>query len=136
MMLQELPFPPRTECPPGLCICERDALLSNPQADTRVLMLSREQEKKLIDRIDRIDSYDQLQRVGQLLFDQLGVRLTIRPSVNEVRTVRGIQILLSDQPGLCRKTRQAVPAAIRRCLERHPDIAYAILNANDLLGGA
>ena len=135
-MLQELPFPPRTECPPGLCVCNRDALISDPQGDTRILMLTREQEKKLLDRIDRIDSYEQLQRVGQLLFDQLGVRLSIRPSVNEVKTVRGIQILLSDQPGLCRKTRQAVPAAVRRCLERHPDITWAILDAHDLLGGA
>ncbi len=135
-MLQELPFPPRTECPPGLCVCQREALISAPQGDTRILMLTREQEKKLVERIDRIDSYEQLARVGQLLFDQLGVRLTIRPSVNEVKTVRGIQILLEDQPGLCRKTRKEVPAAIRRCLERHPDIAFAILNAHDLLGGA
>ena len=135
-MLQELPFPPRTECPPGLCVCQREALISAPQGDTRILMLTREQEKKLVERIDRIDSYEQLQRIGQLLFDQLGVRLTIQPSVNEVKTVRGIQILLEDQPGLCRKTRKAVPAAIRRCLERHPDITFAILNANDLLGGA
>ncbi len=135
-MLQELPFPPRTECPPGLCVCQREALISAPQGDTRILMLTREQEKKLVDRIDRIDSYEQLLRVGQLLFDQLGVRLTMRPSVNEVKSVRGIQIVLEDQPGLCRKTRKEVPAAIRRCLERHPDIVYAILNANDLLGGA
>ena len=135
-MLQALPFPPRNECPPGLCVCAREALIADPQGDTRILMLTRDQEKKLVERIDRIDSYEQLQRVGQLLFDQLGVRLTIRPGVNEVKTVRGIQILLSDQPGLCRKTRQAVPAAVRRCLERHPEIAYAILNAHDLLGGA
>ena len=27
-----------------------------------------------------------------------------------------------------------VPAAIRRCLDRHPEIAYAVLDAHDLLG--
>lgn len=133
-MLQALPFPPRTECPPGLCVCERDALIASPGGDTRILMLTREQEKKLVERIERVDSYEQLQHVSTLMFDQLGIVLTIRPSVHEVRTVRGIQILLADQPGLCRKTRQAVPAAIRRVLEQHPDIAWAILNANDLLG--
>ena len=133
-MLQALPFPPRTECPPGLCVCNRDALIADPQGDTRVLMLTREQEKKLVERIERIDSYEQLLHVSKLMFEQLGIALTIRPSLNEVRTVRGIQILLGEQPGLCRKTRQAVPAAIRRVLEQHPDIAYAILNANDLLG--
>lgn len=133
-MLQALPFPPRTECPPGLCVCNRDALLNDPQGDTRILMLTREQEKKLVDRIDCVRSYEELLSVGKQMFDKLGIVLTIRPSVHEVRTVRGIQILLAEQPGLCRKTRQAVPAAIRRCLEAHPEIAYAILNANDLLG--
>lgn len=133
-MLQALPFPPRSECPPGLCVCNRDALLGDPQGDTRILMLTRDQEKKLVERIDCVKSYEELLNVGKQMFDKLGIVLTIRPSVNEVRTVRGIQILLAEQPGLCRKTRQAVPAAIRRCLERHPDIAWAILNANDLLG--
>ncbi|MBC7684944.1 MAG: hypothetical protein H7176_06900 [Bdellovibrionales bacterium] len=133
-MLQVLPFPPRTECPPGLCVCERDALIATAEGDTRILMLTREQEKKLLERIERIDSYEQLLHVGKLMFEQLGIVLTIRPSVHEVRTVRGIQILLAEQPGLCRKTRQAVPAAVRRVLEQHPDIAWAILNANDLLG--
>lgn len=134
-MLQELPFPPRTECPPGLCVCQREALIADPRGDTRILMLTREQEKKLVERIERIETYEQLLHVGKLMFDQLGIVLSITPSPREVRTVRGIQILLIDQPGLCRKTRQAVPAAIRRCLDQHPDIAYAILNANDLLGG-
>lgn len=133
-MLQTLPFQPRTECPPGLCVCNREALLCDPHGDTRILALTREAEKKLVERIDRVDSYEDLLKVGQQMYDKLGVVLTIRPSVHEVRTVRGIQILLSEQPGLCRKTRQAVPAAIRRCLEQHPEIAYAILNANDLLG--
>lgn len=133
-MLQALPFQPRTECPPGLCVCNREALLSDPQGDTRVLMLTREQEKKLVDRIECVKSYDELLNLGRQMFDKLGIVLTIRPSPNEVRTVRGIQILLAEQPGLCRKTRQAVPAAIRRCLEQHPEITWAILNANDLLG--
>ena len=42
-------FPLRTECPPGACVCEREALLQSPQADTRVLLLTREEEKRLVD---------------------------------------------------------------------------------------
>lgn len=131
-MLQDCPAPTRVECPPGACVCKREAL--GPQSDCRILMLTRDQEKKLIERIERIDSYEQLQHVQKLMHDQLGVTLRITPSTREVRSVRGIAILLEDMPGLCKKTRQNVPAAIRRCLDRHPDIAYAILNANDLLG--
>ncbi|EPJ5555293.1 TPA: hypothetical protein ACUUEM_006704, partial [Pseudomonas aeruginosa] len=32
--------------------------------------------------------------------------------------------------------RQAIPAAIRRGLEKRPEVAYALLNAHDLLRDA
>ena len=129
------PFPIRKECPPGACDCDREQLLDNPQADLRVLRLTRDEEKKLLERIEAVSSYAELMRVGQRLEEQLGVTIRIAPGPNEVRTVRGFQIELAQRPGLCRKTRQAVPAAVRRCLEKHPDIAFAILNANDLFSG-
>ncbi|AKU20200.1 hypothetical protein MJ904_25980 [Massilia sp. MB5] len=126
--------PLRKECPPGACDCERERLLADPEADRRVLRLTRDEEKRLIERIEAIASHAELMRVGQRLQEQLGVSLSIAPGANEVRTMRGFVIQLDQRPGLCRKTRQAVPAAVRRCLERHPEIAFAILNANDLLG--
>ena len=138
-MLQSLSgIPIRKECPPGACVCDRESLLNNAGADTdlRILTLTQEQERKLIERIDRINSYEDLQHVSGLLYKQLGVVLHITPSPREVRTMRGFMILLEDRPGLCKKTRQAVPAAIRKCLENHPDIAFTILNAHDLLGDA
>ena len=125
------PIPLRATCPPGACVCERERL-DVPGADRRILQLTREEEKKLIARIEALRSYDELRRLEQRLVDLLGITLRIAPGANEVRTVRGFQIDLAEQPGLCRKTRQAVPAAVRRCLEQHPDIAFAILDANDL----
>ncbi len=133
-MLQEPPFPVRVECPPGLCVCEREVLLSNPAADHRILMLTRAEEKKLLDHIERIDSYAKLQSVTKQLFDKLGIELHIAPGPNEVRTLRGLLIQVKDFPGLCRKTRQAIPTSIRRCLEQHPEIVYAILDSYDLFG--
>ena len=133
-MSTELPYPIRTECPPGLCVCAREQLLADPGGDKRIMLLTREQEKKLLERIERVDSYAQLQHVGKLMFDQLGLELQIAPASLEVRTVRGLAILVRELPGLCRKTRQSIPAAVRRCLERHPQIMYDILNAHDLLG--
>ncbi len=38
------PFPIRTECPPGACTCRREELLADPNADIRVLRLTREEE--------------------------------------------------------------------------------------------
>ncbi|MDM5178385.1 hypothetical protein PO883_14395 [Massilia sp. DJPM01] len=133
-MLQAFPFPIRTECPPGACVCQRDVLLADADSDTRILRLTREEEKKLLAHIDTIASYDELNKLAERLNSQLGVVLRITPSNNEVRSARGLSIVLAERPGLCRKTRQAVPTAIRRCLDRHPEIIYAILDAHDLLG--
>lgn len=134
-----LPFTIRKECPPGACECRQDELLDawekDPATDIRILSLTLEEEKRLIARIDTIDSYEALGRIEQKLYDLLGIRLTITPSHNGVRTVRGLSIKLADQPGLCRRTRERLPAAVRRCLNNHPDIVFALLNARDLLGG-
>lgn len=133
-MSQPIPFPIRKECPPGACICDRDGLLNDPHGDIRILRLTREEEKKLIARLENISSYTDLRHVAERMHEQLGIVLQITPGSREVRTVRGLNIQLIERPGLCRKIRQSIPAAIRRCLEKNPDIAYAILNAHDLLG--
>jgi hypothetical protein len=127
-------IPIRTECPPGACVCDRDSLLADPQADWRILQLTREEEKKLVARIDAIASYEELQKLEQRMQALLGIDLTILPGSREVRSARGFVIELAARPGLCRKTRQAVPAAVRRCLDRHPEIAFAILDSHDLFG--
>lgn len=135
-MSQEFTFPIRTECPPGACTCDRERLLAASQGDTRILRLTREEEKKLVARLESIADYADLRHMQERLRANLGIMLTIAPATEEVRTIRGgIGIRLAEQPGLCRKTRQAIPAAIRRCLEQKPEIAYAILDAHDLLGG-
>jgi len=128
--------PIRKECPPGACVCQRELLIEDHSADKRILMLTQEQEKRLIERIARIGSYSDLLHVQQLLLTQLGVVLRIEPGPREVRTVRGFIIALEDRPGLCKKTRQAIPAAIRKCLEQHEKIAFAILDRHDLFGDA
>jgi hypothetical protein len=134
-MTQPIPFPIRKECPPGACACDRDRLLEDPGGDTRILMLTQAEEKKLIARIDAISSYADLQRIGERMQELLGVTLEITPGIHEVRTVRGLSIQLVERPGLCRKTRQSIPAAVRRCLDKHPQIVYDILNAHDLFAG-
>lgn len=128
------PFPIRVECPPGACVCDRERLLADPGADLRALRLTRAEELRLIERIERVASYSELLRVQAMINQQLGVLLRIAPGVNEVRSVRGIVIAIDDQPGLCKKIRQSIPAAIRRALDAHPQIMYDILDANDLFG--
>lgn len=133
-MLQTVDFPIRVECPPGLCVCDRERLLQDPVADVRILKLTRDEEKKLLARIEAIATYDELLKMEQRMQQLLGLVLTITPSAHEVRTVRGFTIELAELPGLCRKTKQSIPAAVRRCLDQHPEIAYAILDAHDLFG--
>ncbi len=128
------PFPIRTECPPGSCVCEREALMQAPGGDTRILRLTREEERRLVQRLEQITSLADLRHMEQRLFEQLGVRLSIGTGAKEVRSLRGITIVVQVQPGLCRKTRQAIPAAIKKSMDARPEIAYALLNEKGLFG--
>ncbi|KWU17408.1 hypothetical protein ACOTCA_14115 [Achromobacter xylosoxidans] len=130
-----LPFPIRQECPPGACMCDRDRLLADPAADVRILRLTKEEEKRLVARLENITSLEDLRAMQGRMQAQLGVVVRIVPSDNEVRTSRGIAIQLDEQPGLCRKTRSSIPAAIRRGFDNKPEIVYALLNERDLLNG-
>jgi hypothetical protein len=133
-MLRQVEFPLRTECPPGACVCDRDRLLAEPDADLRPLRLTRMEEQRLLERIESIASYEELKRLQERIRTNLGVELKIAPGPNEVRTLRGILIVLEERPGLCKKVRQSIPAAVRKALDRHPEITYAILDSHDLFG--
>ncbi|WP_447763958.1 hypothetical protein [Pseudomonas reinekei] len=128
--------PIRQPCPPGACDCGRDPLLETSGADVRILFLTRAEEKRLIERLENLSSLKELEHLQQRMFEQLGIRVDIVPGFNEVRTMRGIGIQVGELPGLCRKTRASIPAAIRRAMEKRPEIAYDLLNANDLLRDA
>ena len=52
-----------------------------------------------------------------------------------LRPLRGIALLVHAQPGLCRKTRKAIPEAIRKSMERRPEIAYGLLDEGGLFEG-
>ena len=126
-------LPIRQPCPPGACNCERERVVDgNNEAEQRILALTRQEEKRLLERLENLQSLADLERLQQRLFDQLGIRVNVAPGFNEVRTMRGIAIDIDEQPGLCRKTRQSIPAAIRRGLEKNPEIAFRLLDAHDL----
>ncbi|BAQ74364.1 hypothetical protein POS17_2670 [Pseudomonas sp. Os17] len=125
----------RQPCPPGACICEREQLLDTPGADLRILLLTRQEEKRLLQRLENLKDLADLEHMQRQMLEKLGIRVQITPSDNEVRSMRGIAISLGELPGLCRKTRQAIPAAIRRAMENRPEIAYRLLDAQDLLRG-
>ncbi|MNN54495.1 hypothetical protein D3C81_1693150 [compost metagenome] len=137
-MIEPMNSPPplRQPCPPGVCICRHRELLDDPHGDRRILRLTRHEEKRLLERLENLQSLDDLEHLQRRMYEQLGIRLRVAPSHNEVRSMRGIAIQLADQPGLCRKTRRSIPAAIRRALESRPEIAYRLLDANDLLRDA
>ncbi|MFT5643679.1 MAG: hypothetical protein ACI83P_001226 [Janthinobacterium sp.] len=106
----------------------------DPDGDLRILRLTREEEKKLIARIENIASHADLKNLQLRMQQQLGIAIRITRGIREVRTARGLGIEIIERPGLCKKTRQAIPAALRRCLEKNPEIIYAILDEHDLLG--
>lgn len=130
-------IPIRQPCPPGACNCGREQVLEGDnEAARRILALTRQEEKRLLERLENLQSLADLERLQQRLLEQLGIHVLVAPGFNEVRTMRGIAIEIAEQPGLCRKTRQSIPAAIRRGLEKNPEIAYRLLDAHDLFRDA
>lgn len=127
------PPPLRQPCPPGACDCGREDLLDSAGADLRILRLTRQEERKLLDRLQNLRDLDDLEHLQRRMHEQLGIRVQVAPGFNEVRSMRGIAIHIDVLPGLCRKTRQSIPAAIRKGLENAPEIAYRLLDAHDLL---
>ncbi len=130
------PLPWRQPCPPGACDCGRESLVEQSAAAQRILLLTRQEEKRLLERLENLKDLEDLQRLQLRMYENLGIRVHVSPGYNEVRTMRGIVIELEALPGLCRKTRQSIPAAIRRGLERNPQVAYRLLDAHDLLRDA
>ena len=122
----------RQPCPPGACVCDREQLLQAPGADLRILNLTRQEEKKLLDRHEDLKSLQDLEHMQQRMYELLGIRVHVAPGHTEVKSMRGIQIVIDELPGMCRKTRQSIPAAIRRGMEKRPEIAYRLLDAHDL----
>jgi len=125
-------FPIRRPCPTGVCECGHLELLESGNADLRILRLTLTEEKRLIERLDAISDFDDLQKMQRLMYEQLGIQLEISPGHTEVRSARGLEIRFRDQPGLCRKTQKSIPAAIRRCLTAKPEILYRLLDSFDL----
>ena len=107
-------------------------MLADPDSDKRARRLTREDEKRLLHRLENLSNLRDLRHLQSRMEQQLGIRLSIQSSHNEVRSLRGITVLVHEQPGLCRKTRQAIPAALKRSLEQRPEIAYALLNIGSL----
>lgn len=124
-------LPLRSPCPPGACDCQRESLLADPAADQRILRLTKADEQRLLARLENLSSLADLRHVENKMAQQIGLHLQIS-TTNTVRTLRGILIRVVPAPGLCRKTRQAVPAAIRRSLEKRPEIAFEIVNQGGL----
>jgi hypothetical protein len=110
--------------------------LADDVADRRLLLLTRVEERRLLERLERLASLEDLQHMQQRMQAQLGIRVQVEPGFNEVRSMRGIDIEVAPLPGLCRKSRQAIVRSIRRGMERTPQIAWALLNAQDLLRDA
>ncbi|WP_370682364.1 hypothetical protein [Comamonas sp. GB3 AK4-5] len=124
-------FPQRVPCPPGACDCGHATLVQSP-GDHRILLLTREEEAKLVQRLEQAQSLPELRQLQQRMQEQLGLQLVMAPGKQGTQGLRGLDIHLLPLPGLCRKTRKALPAAVRRCMEQHPEIAHALLDEGSL----
>ncbi len=86
----------------------------------------------MLERLENLGSLGELRQMQERMAQQLGIRLSITPNPRGVHSLRGIVILVHEQPGLCRKTRQAIPAAIKKSMAARPRIAYELLDEGGL----
>lgn len=135
-LLQSLQMlPRRTPCPPGACTCKRDTVLVSTLSEQRILLLTQEEETQLVGRLQQVQTLAELRQLQQRMLDQLGLSLYIGAGSQNTQGLRGLHIELTPIPGLCRKARRTLPAAVRSCIERHPEIAYALLDEGSLFAG-
>jgi len=71
--------PLRQPCPPGVCICRHRELLDDPHGDRRILLLTRHEEKRLLERLESLQSLADLERLQRRMYEQLGLRLSVEP---------------------------------------------------------
>ena len=95
---------PRTECPPGACVCDRDALLQDPRPTPAAAAHPREKKAPAAAAWSRSPAWLTCAACRDRM-DSNSASADHRPGPNEVRTLRGITILVHEQRGLCRKTR-------------------------------
>ena len=67
---QRFAAPLYTDCPPGACVCGRQALMQAVQAgeagvDARALRLTREEEKRLLHRLEQLSSLADLRHMAE-----------------------------------------------------------------------
>ena len=79
----------RQPCPPGACVCDREQLLQAPGADLRILSLTRQEEKRLLERLENLQNLQDLERMQQRMYELLGIRVHIAPGHTEVKSMRG-----------------------------------------------
>ena len=62
--------PIRQPCPPGACDCGREQLLESADSDLRILRLTRQEEKRLLERLENLQSLADLERMQHLMHQQ------------------------------------------------------------------
>ncbi|WP_114418343.1 hypothetical protein [Marinospirillum perlucidum] len=123
----------RQPCPPSVCDCDFRQLVEGGE-DLLLLQFNRKEEKRLLDRLENLKDYPDLLHLQDLMQRQLGISLSIQPGPNEVKSPRGLEFIFAPQPGLCRRTRQNIPTAIRKSMKNQPEILYQLLDAQGLFG--
>ena len=68
--------------------------------------------------------------------EQLGIRLRIAPAFGEVRSMRGIRMRFESSRGSAARPARRFPPPSAAASEKRPEVAYALLNAHDLLRDA
>lgn len=122
----------RAPCPPGACDCGWAQQPQWPPPSPRLALLTPDALNDLLHRLHQAADLPQLRHLMARMHAQLGMELHIAPGKQRTQGLKGLLVEVLPQPGLCRKTRQAIAHAVRQALQERPHIAMDLLNENSL----
>ena len=99
-------------------------------------MLTRSEEKKMLERLENLGSLADLRRMQERMEQQLGIRLSITQSPNEVRSLRGIAILVHEQPACAARHGRPSRLPSRKAWTPTPQITFDLLDESGLFGSS
>ena len=129
-----LPRPSASPARPGACVCERERLEA-PGADRRILLPDppgRAAPGRPPGSPAAWKTTEHLRRMEE----QLGIRLRIAPAFGECAACAASACASRSSRGSAARPARRFPPPSAAALEKRPEVAYALLNAHDLLRDA
>ena len=114
MSVAAVPVFIRNPCPPGACQCDRERLLADPASDKRVLALTRDEEKRLLARLEAIATLPELKHMIERMR-----QFRRKPAKGRRPSLAAVAARLNEEGHRNRSGREWSPQLVHHVLQGH-----------------